>query len=101
MSQDAQPGERAGQAKKYSVSMPEDIASEVRELVGKGSFSAYVTSAVQRQLERDRLAELVHDHEQRLGPIDDDLVEAAASETAEAERRYATWLAAQEQRRAG
>jgi hypothetical protein len=88
-------------AKKYSVSMPAAIASEVRRRVGGGSFSAYVTAAVERQIERDRLAELVEDNEERFGPVHAELLAAAAAETAEAERRHAAWLDEQDQRRAG
>jgi Arc/MetJ-type ribon-helix-helix transcriptional regulator len=91
--------EEAANVKKYSVSMPPAIASEVRERVGKGSFSAYVTAAVERQIERDRLAEIVDDHEQRFGPVSEDLLAAAAAESAEAERRYSAWLDEQEDER--
>ena len=87
--------EESANVKKYSVSMPPAIASEVRERVGKGSFSAYVTAAVERQIERDRLAELVDDHEQRHGPVPEELSAVAAADSAEAERRYAAWPAEQ------
>jgi hypothetical protein len=52
----------------YSLFLPEDIAEEARSRAGKGAFSAYVTAARRRQLERDRPAELVDASEQRLGP---------------------------------
>ncbi|TDQ51954.1 type II toxin-antitoxin system VapC family toxin [Actinorugispora endophytica] len=45
---------RAGRertVKKYSVSLPEALAEEIRERVGPGEFSAYVAAAVQRQAE--------------------------------------------------
>jgi Arc/MetJ-type ribon-helix-helix transcriptional regulator len=79
-------------ARKYSVSIPEDIAEEARSRVGKGAFSAYVTAALRRQLERDRLAELVDESEQRLGPVPDTAQAQVAKEFEEAERRYAQWL---------
>ncbi|WP_443063986.1 hypothetical protein [Streptomyces sp. NBC_00376] len=41
--------------KKYTVTLPEEIGSEV----GPGAFSAYVTRVMERQRERDRLGELV------------------------------------------
>ncbi|MFI0484708.1 hypothetical protein [Actinomadura sp. 9N215] len=43
--------------RKYSVTMPEDIAEEARVRSGDAGLSAYVTAAVARQLERDRLDE--------------------------------------------
>ncbi|GAA2993278.1 hypothetical protein GCM10020229_02200 [Kitasatospora albolonga] len=79
--------------KKYSVSMPEEVAEDVRNRVGKGAFSAYVTAAVERQIERDRLAELVDDHERRHGTVPDTTVQEATRSFDEAERRYAEWLA--------
>lgn len=52
---------------KVSVSMPADTAQAAREMAGPGRFSAYVSEAVQRQLELDRLAELVAGIEERRG----------------------------------
>lgn len=82
-------------AKKYSVSMPEEVADEVRARVGKGSFSAYVTASVKRQIERDRLAELIDDYESEAGPIPQEHMDAVTKEFDEAERRYTQWLAEQ------
>ncbi|MEU1225596.1 hypothetical protein [Streptomyces sp. NPDC005828] len=45
--------------RKYTVTLPEELAEEIRSQVGPGGFSAYVTQALQRQWERDRLGELV------------------------------------------
>lgn len=69
---------------KVSVSLPDSLTRSVRDMVGRGHFSAYVAAAVERQLALDRLAEYVAEVEQNLGrPISDDLM-------AEAE---ATWHA--------
>ena len=63
---------------KVSVSLPDALTRSVRDRVGRGRFSAYVTVAVERQLELDRLAELVDGFEERLGrPISDDLMAEA------------------------
>jgi len=63
---------------KVSVSLPDTLTRSVRDRVGRGRFSAYVTAAVERQLELDRLAELVDDFEERLGrPISDELMAEA------------------------
>lgn len=63
---------------KLSVSLPDVLAASVRERVGPGRFSAYVTSAVERQLALDRLAELVAGIEEGLGhPIPAELMAEA------------------------
>lgn len=41
--------------KKYTVTLPEELAEEIRSEVGPGAFSAYVTRAMERQREHDRL----------------------------------------------
>lgn len=41
--------------KKYTVTLPEELAEEIRSEVGPGVFSRYVTQAVERQRERGRL----------------------------------------------
>lgn len=50
-----------------TVSMPNEVLSEVDSRVGARQFSAYVTDAVRRQLERDKLRDLLADY----GPISD------------------------------
>ncbi|MBW3640080.1 MAG: hypothetical protein KY451_09565 [Actinobacteria bacterium] len=63
---------------KVSVSLPDALTRSVRDRMGQGRFSAYVTAAVERQLELDRLAELVDGFEERPGrPISDDLMAEA------------------------
>jgi Arc/MetJ-type ribon-helix-helix transcriptional regulator len=63
---------------KISISMPDSLARAVRELVGPGRLSAYVSAAVQRQIELDRLAEYVAAVEQDLGrPISEELMAEA------------------------
>lgn len=69
---------RRGSVSKVSVSLPDALMRSVRDRVGPGRFSAYVAAAVERQLELDRLAELVEGFEQRLGrPIREDLMAEA------------------------
>jgi len=65
--------------KKYTVTLPEELAEEIRREVGPGAFSAYVTRAMERQRERDRLGALVERLEGEYGPVTDaDLAEAEA-----------------------
>ncbi len=55
--------------KKYTVTLPEELAEAIRTKVGAGEFSRYVTQAVERQAERDRLGELVDWWEKEYGEI--------------------------------
>ncbi|MFF3764993.1 hypothetical protein ACFYYR_13030 [Streptomyces sp. NPDC001922] len=59
-----------------SVSLHEGTIAALRERTGKRGMSAYVESLIQRQLERDRLRELIEDAEVEHGPIDPAAVEA-------------------------
>jgi hypothetical protein len=47
---------------------------------GRGNVSAYVTQALLRQLEHDRLGDLVAELEQEYGPITDEEKAAARAE---------------------
>ncbi|MER6999729.1 hypothetical protein [Streptomyces sp. NPDC000410] len=68
----------SGSTRKYSISIPEDLAETVKAKVGSGGFSAYVTEAVRQQMAMDKLSEIVDDHEVRFGPLSDqDLAWAA------------------------
>ncbi len=67
----------SGTTRKYSVSIPEDLAETVRAKVGPGEFSAYITSLLTRQLERERLREFIDEAEAAHGPVDRADVEAA------------------------
>ncbi|MFC4561189.1 hypothetical protein ACFO4E_04880 [Nocardiopsis mangrovi] len=69
-----------GRARKVSVSMPEDLSYAVRERVGRGEFSRYVSDAVARQLELDLLGELVETLEAEHGvPPEEMIAEAEAA----------------------
>ncbi|MFT4010967.1 MAG: hypothetical protein QM655_13105 [Nocardioidaceae bacterium] len=59
---------------KHSVSMPTATSAGVRERVGSRGFSAYVSQAVTRQLERDALADILARLEEKHGPVDEDAV---------------------------
>src|ERR1700691_6449357 len=47
-----------GRVQKVSVSMPEDLATVIREHTGPGGLSRYVTEAVERSFRHDRLGDL-------------------------------------------
>ena len=61
---------------KYSITMPRDMAEAVRARSGPSGFSAYVTAAVARQIERDNLDELITVAEAEHGAITDEEVQA-------------------------
>ncbi|MFJ3087904.1 hypothetical protein [Streptomyces sp. NPDC086838] len=72
--------------KKYTVTLPEELAEEIRSEVGPGAFSAYVTRAIERQREHDRLGELVARLEEEFGPVTDAELSAAEAERREIEK---------------
>ncbi|MGW6391317.1 hypothetical protein ACWFR1_12630 [Streptomyces sp. NPDC055103] len=74
--------------KKYTVTLPEELAEEIRRKVGPGGFSAYVTQAIQRTAEQDRLGELVDWMEQEYGPVTEEQLAAAEAERREIIRRH-------------
>jgi Arc/MetJ-type ribon-helix-helix transcriptional regulator len=75
--------------KKYTVTLPEELAEEIRTQVGPGGFSRYVTQAVERQRERERLHEAVDWWEAQHGPITEDELAEAETERKEIERAHA------------
>ncbi|WP_405779784.1 hypothetical protein [Streptomyces sp. NBC_00859] len=75
--------------KKYTVTLPEELAEEIRREVGPGSFSAYVTAAMERQRERDRLGELVAWMQDQGGPPTEAETAAAVAERQDMERHFA------------
>lgn len=70
--------ETAG-TEKLSATVPKGLAAQIRERAGRGNVSAYVTQALLRQLEHDRLGDLVAELEQIHGPVSEDEVAAARS----------------------
>jgi len=64
-------------SKKYSVSLPEDLAEAVRTQVGPGGFSAYVAQAIEQRVAMDKLREVVEDFTVDHDPLTREEVEAA------------------------
>lgn len=71
---DPRPGE--GPVRPISLSLHEGTIAALRARTGKSGVSAYVESLIQRQLERDRLRELIGEAEADHGPVDPAAVEA-------------------------
>ncbi|MCP3819071.1 hypothetical protein NLX86_13385 [Streptomyces sp. A3M-1-3] len=80
-----------GPAQKVSVSMPAGRIAAVKARVGARGFSAYISAAVERQIQRDLLEELLQANEAETGPIPQEMHDRAAQAFRSAEA-----LAAQE-----
>ncbi|GII53595.1 hypothetical protein Pth03_19840 [Planotetraspora thailandica] len=65
---------------KMSITVPADVAAELRARAGQGNVSAYVTHALVRQLEHDRLGDLVADLRELHGPVTEEELAAARAE---------------------
>lgn len=75
--------------KKYTVTLPEELAEEIRSEVGSGGFSRYVTQAIERQRERERLHDAVDWWESEYGPVTAAELAAAEAERRDIERTHA------------
>nr|WP_031525250.1 hypothetical protein [Streptomyces sp. NRRL F-5123] len=62
--------------RRYSITMPRDIAEAARARSGPSGLSAYVAAAVARQIERDNLNEIVQVAEAEHGPVTHEEVQA-------------------------
>ncbi|MCX4905771.1 hypothetical protein [Streptomyces sp. NBC_00878] len=74
-----------GPAQKVSVSMPAGRVAAVKARVGSRGFSAYVSAAVERQIQRDLLEELLQAKEAETGPHSPEVQEWATEIFREAE----------------
>ena len=54
---------------KKSITIPTQLYRAVESRVPDGSFSSYVSAALQRQIEQDNLADLVAEMEAVHGPV--------------------------------
>lgn len=75
--------------KKYTVTLPEELAEAIRAEVGPGGFSRYVTQAIERRREHDRLGEAVTWWETEYGEVTEAEVAEAEAERREIERQHA------------
>lgn len=75
--------------RKVSVSMPDSLIHRVRERVGSGSFSRYVTEAVMRQIQMDNLDDLIADYVSRHGPLPQEALDKAEKAWSELEAKWA------------
>jgi Arc/MetJ-type ribon-helix-helix transcriptional regulator len=82
--------------KKYTVTLPEELAEAIRAEVGPGGFSRYVTQAIERQRERERLGEAVSGWEKEYGEITEAEMDEVEAEHREIERLHAELARARE-----
>lgn len=69
-----------GRVQKVSVSMPEELATAIRERTGPGGFSRFVSEAAERRLRSEQLRELLDELDAEFGPVPPDLREQAKRE---------------------
>lgn len=62
---------------KVSLSIEEGVLDEARERAGRRELSSYVTDALRRQLQHDRVGELLAAMEVESGSIPEDMMEEA------------------------
>lgn len=62
---------------KVSLSIEEEVLAEARERAGRRELSSYVNEALRRQLQRDRLAELLTEMDAESGPVPGDVMQEA------------------------
>ncbi|MER8042134.1 hypothetical protein [Streptomyces sp. NPDC094032] len=77
MESQAEYGPDEGPAQKVSVSMPAGRIAAVKARVGARGFSAYVSAAVERQIQRDLLEESLRAKEAEIGPPSQEIQEWA------------------------
>lgn len=73
--------------RKYSITMPRDIAEAARARSGTSGLSSYVAAAVARQIERDNLDDLIQAVEADHGAITEDEVQALRDRFQQARRQ--------------
>lgn len=75
--------------KKYTVTLPEELAEGIRAEVGPEGFSRYVAHALERQRERDHLHEFVGWWENEHGEVADAELVQAVAERQSLQRQHA------------
>jgi hypothetical protein len=75
-----QPSRFHDRVQKVSVSMPEDLATAIREHTGPGGFSRFVAEAAEERLKSEQFRELLDELEAESGPIPPELHEQAVRE---------------------
>lgn len=85
--------------KKYTVTLPEELAEEIRSAVGPGRFSAFITKVLEHQMEIERLGKLVERLEDEFGEVTDDELAAIDERRRKREAEHAASVAEQAPRK--
>lgn len=62
---------------KVSLSIEEEVLTEARARAGRHELSSYVSDALRRQLQHDRIGELLAEMDAESGPVPDAMIEEA------------------------
>ena len=60
---------------KLSITLPRELAEQLRARTGPGELSAYIAAAVEQQVRMDNLDELIAAFEAEHGPITEEAIE--------------------------
>jgi hypothetical protein len=82
--------------KKYTVTLPEELAEAIRAEVGPGGFRCYVRVVFERQRERERLHEAVQWWESEYGEITEAELAEIEAEHRDLERQHAERIRARD-----
>ncbi|MFH8464776.1 CopG family transcriptional regulator [Streptomyces sp. NPDC017991] len=75
-----------GTVRKYSITMPRDVAEAARARSGLSGLSACVAADVARQIERDDLNDIIQAAEAEHGPVTDEEIHALRGRLHQARR---------------
>ncbi|MEO3874410.1 hypothetical protein ABGB18_36930 [Nonomuraea sp. B12E4] len=62
---------------KKAITMPQQLAAEIDAHVGRGEFSAFMSSAAQHWLALIKTGEIIDEYERQHGPISEERLEQA------------------------
>ncbi|HEY8740319.1 MAG TPA: hypothetical protein VIN56_06980 [Candidatus Dormibacteraeota bacterium] len=76
-----------GRVVKLSISLPAELAEELRKQAGPGRVSSFIEQAIARRLENMSLGQILDEMDQEFGPVPEDKIRAAARQFARLEGR--------------
>lgn len=62
---------------KVSLSLDEDALAEAKGRVGSRELSSYISNALIRQLQHDRIADMLAEMDEEAGPVPDEILAEA------------------------
>jgi hypothetical protein len=76
-----------GRVVKLSISLPAELAEELRKQAGAGQVSSFIEHAVARRLENINLRRILDEMDDEFGSVPDDMIVAARRQFEDLERR--------------